>query len=252
MTRTMQTRHFSFSGLRDFVKRKLPDYMLPQRIVTLDRLPRTPNGKIDRQSLLATIATRPALPESRTAGRSDVEKVLLEVWKKVLRLDSVDIDDNFFDLGGNSSLSISVIFEARQAGLEIDLRQFYQHPTIAKLAHTLVEPNRFSLGTKNQDLKKNPDGSLTLYVQPEKPDGDKASNWLSDPDENFSLYIRASRAAAGGADAVDMAVVSAAAAAKHIDVRETPGEIGILPVELERIADVELWRIVELGVAQAR
>ena len=63
---------------------------------------------------------------------------------------------------------------------------------------------------------------------------------------------RSSRVAAGGADAVHMAVVGAAAAAKHIDMRETPGEIGILPAELERIADVKLWRIVELGVAQPR
>jgi hypothetical protein len=65
-------------------------------------------------------------------------------------------------------------------------------------------------------------------------------------------FVASSREAAGGAYAVDVAVVGAAAAAKHIDMRETANEIGILACELKRIANVELRRIVELGVAQAR
>ncbi|AZO40905.1 amino acid adenylation domain-containing protein [Mesorhizobium sp. M7D.F.Ca.US.005.01.1.1] len=131
--------------LRDFLRRQLPQYMLPQRIVILDRLPRTPNGKIDRRALLASqpqAATRPiaGIPPLSQAGlhgvaRTEAETILVAVWKKVLRLEEVGLHDNFFDLGGNSLLSINIVVEAGKAGLAIDLRQLYQHQTIADLAH---------------------------------------------------------------------------------------------------------------------
>ena len=77
---------------------------------------------------------------SRTRRRGpDVEKLLTEIWKKVLRLNRVDTGDNFFDLGGNSKLSINVVFEAKQAGLMLDLSQLYQHQTIAELARVVGE-----------------------------------------------------------------------------------------------------------------
>ena len=68
-----------------------------------------------------------------------MEELLTEIWKKVLRLDGVDTGDNFFDLGGNSKLSINVVFEAKQAGLKVNLSQLYQHQTIAELARVVVE-----------------------------------------------------------------------------------------------------------------
>ncbi|WP_136618319.1 MULTISPECIES: non-ribosomal peptide synthetase [Mesorhizobium] len=130
--------------LRDFLRRQLPRYMLPQRIVILDRLPRTPNGKIDRQALLASqpraatrpIAGMPPLGQAELHGvaRTEAETILAAVWKKVLRLEEVGLHDNFFDLGGNSLLSINIVVEAGKAGLAIDLRQLYQHQTIADLA----------------------------------------------------------------------------------------------------------------------
>ena len=135
--------------LREFLKQKLPDYMLPQRIVALPRLTRTPSGKIDLQALRATLATPSATPhilvpsaallEPHRAARSHVEKLLTEIWKKVLHLNHVDSGDNFFDLGGNSKLSINVFFEAKQAGLKLELSQLYQHQTIAELARVVDE-----------------------------------------------------------------------------------------------------------------
>ena len=123
--------------------------MLPQRIVMLPALSRTPSGKIDLQAMLAalaaTVPTPPfaapsaALAESRQASRPHVENILAEIWKKVLRLNSVRPGDNFFDLGGNSKLSINVVVEAKQAGLNIALSQLYQHQTIAELARVAVE-----------------------------------------------------------------------------------------------------------------
>lgn len=136
------------ASLREALKQKLPDYMLPQRIVTLPRLSRTPSGKIDLQALLAGLAPSAATPhvlapsstlaEPHRTTHPDNERVLAEIWKRVLRLESVRAADNFFDLGGNSKLSINVVFEARQAGLNITLSQLYQHQTIGELARVAV------------------------------------------------------------------------------------------------------------------
>ncbi|CCV10740.1 conserved hypothetical protein [Mesorhizobium sp. STM 4661] len=135
--------------LREFLKQRLPDYMLPQRIVVLDRLPRTPNGKIDRQALFAKLQPTPAMSDAaalsskqiapQMVAHTDAETILVEVWKKILRLDNVGVHDNFFDLGGNSILSINIVLEAREAGLKVNLRQLYQHQTIAELARTVAQ-----------------------------------------------------------------------------------------------------------------
>jgi len=132
--------------LREFLMGKLPDYMLPQQILALDRLPRTPNGKIDRQALVARVraataldSAMPALSEAEPQGMAstDAERILLDVWKKALRVDTIGVDDNFFDLGGNSILSINIVLDAKRAGLQIDLRQIYQYQTIAELARAV-------------------------------------------------------------------------------------------------------------------
>jgi LDH2 family malate/lactate/ureidoglycolate dehydrogenase/PAS domain-containing protein/aryl carrier-like protein len=135
--------------LREYLKQRLPEYMLPQRIVPLPRLPRSPNGKIDRLALLtkdlpalarSNVVTHPSSRvDPRAAAPTDAETILRAVWKKVLRLDEVGLHDNFFDLGGNSILSISVVAEAGKAGLHVDLRQLYQHQTITDLARAVAE-----------------------------------------------------------------------------------------------------------------
>lgn len=139
--------------LREFLRQQLPHYMLPQRIVVVDRLPRLPNGKIDRRVAIArqmeALARSSAgmLPTSQTeprgVGQAGAETILAQVWKKVLRLDEVGLHDNFFDLGGNSILSINIVVEAGKAGLGVELRQLYQHQTIADLARAIA---RASLG----------------------------------------------------------------------------------------------------------
>ncbi|MBZ9845110.1 non-ribosomal peptide synthetase [Mesorhizobium sp. CA5] len=134
--------------LRELLKRQLPEYMLPQRIVILQRLPRTPNGKIDRGALL-TREPQPSVRSNAVAHPSirvdphgvaptDVETILVEIWKRVLRLDEIGLHDNFFDLGGNSILSINIVVEAGKAGLILDLRQLYRHQTIADLARAVA------------------------------------------------------------------------------------------------------------------
>nr|WP_041842091.1 non-ribosomal peptide synthetase [Actinoplanes friuliensis] len=121
------------AGLRAALRRSLPDYMVPAVFVTLDRLPTTSTGKIDRRALPA-----PAAPTGEqaafTAARTEVEQHLAAIWAEVLGAERVGITDNFFALGGDSILSIQVVSRARQAGLRLTSRDIFLHQCIADLA----------------------------------------------------------------------------------------------------------------------
>jgi amino acid adenylation domain-containing protein/non-ribosomal peptide synthase protein (TIGR01720 family) len=122
--------------LREFIKTKLPEYMVPSAFALLEALPLTPNGKVDRRALLA-LPTRPEMHDSSggaRAPRNKVEEILAEVWSQVLGVKQVGIHDDFFELGGDSILSIQVVGKANQQGLRVTPRQIFQHPTIAELA----------------------------------------------------------------------------------------------------------------------
>ncbi|MCP3144849.1 non-ribosomal peptide synthetase, partial [Pyxidicoccus xibeiensis] len=119
--------------VRTALKEKLPEYMVPAAFVVLEALPLTSNGKVDRKALPAPeAATEEARPY--TAPRDDVEAALADIWARVLGRERVGIHDNFFDLGGDSIVSIQVVTRARQAGLRLTPRQLFQHQTVAELA----------------------------------------------------------------------------------------------------------------------
>ncbi len=130
--------------MRDFLKRKLPEYMVPSAIVKLDALPLTANGKLDRKALStlkisgaglgADNGTPSKLFRSPAAPRTDVEKTLMKIWQEVLHLDSLGVEDNFFDLGGDSLRTVQVIRRANEAGLQVSVKQIFLHQTIAELA----------------------------------------------------------------------------------------------------------------------
>jgi amino acid adenylation domain-containing protein len=128
------------SELRNFLKEKLPDYMVPSAFVMLDTLPLTPNGKIDRRALPAPDTARPELERTYVAPRTLIEQTLTEIWTEVLRIEQVGIYDNFFELGGHSLLATQVISRVREAfQAEIPLRSLFEAPTVADLAVTLLQ-----------------------------------------------------------------------------------------------------------------
>ncbi|MDZ8067339.1 MAG: amino acid adenylation domain-containing protein [Nostoc sp. DedQUE08] len=127
----------TISELRDFLEAKLPNYMVPTAFVILEMLPLTPNGKIDRKALKAPDTIRPEDKEL-LAPRNYVETKLAEIWAAVLGVDKVGIFDNFFELGGDSILAIVVITKAKQAGLQLAVKQLFQHQTVAGLASVAV------------------------------------------------------------------------------------------------------------------
>jgi amino acid adenylation domain-containing protein/non-ribosomal peptide synthase protein (TIGR01720 family) len=120
--------------LRSFLQQQLPEYMVPSAFVVLDALPLTANGKVDRQSLPAPGHGRPDLEAAYVAPRKRAEELLVEIWSELLGIERIGIYDNFFDLGGDSILSIQIIARANQAGLRLRPAQLFQHQTIAELA----------------------------------------------------------------------------------------------------------------------
>ncbi|MGC7102170.1 amino acid adenylation domain-containing protein, partial [Amycolatopsis lurida] len=117
--------------LRKVIAGQLPNYMVPAAVVVLDALPLTANGKVDRKALPAP--TMGGATEY-TAPRGEIETVIAGLWADVLGVDRVGVHDNFFDLGGDSILSIQVVSRMRGAGLDASARALFDHPTVAGLA----------------------------------------------------------------------------------------------------------------------
>ena len=118
--------------LREFLARRLPDYMVPYTFVFLKHLPITSNGKIDRDALPAPEASNGR--RQFAAPTTPAEMELSRIWATVLGVQEVGINDNFFELGGDSILGIQIIARANQAGMNLEPRQIFRYQTIAELA----------------------------------------------------------------------------------------------------------------------
>jgi acyl carrier protein len=130
----------SASELREFLKARLPDYMVPSAFVMLDALPLGPNGKIDRRALPAPDHGRPELDGVFVAPRSPIEERLANIWAQVLGLERVGVHDNFFDLGGHSLLATQVISRVRETyRIELSLRAIFETPTVAGIARVVQQ-----------------------------------------------------------------------------------------------------------------
>ncbi len=123
----------TITELRDHLFRNLPDYMIPSYFVQLEKMPLSPNGKVDRK----------ALPEPNgnirtgveyAAPRNDIEESVVKVWQEVLKVEKVSIKDNFFSLGGDSIKAIQILSQLRQYGLNLEMRDLFQYPTIEALS----------------------------------------------------------------------------------------------------------------------
>jgi len=120
-------------NLRNYLKEKLPDYMVPANFVLLNALPLTPNGKVDRRALpvpeMAYLTKEASLPQTQ------LEQVMAAVWQEVLHLDKVGIHDNFFELGGHSLLLPQLQSKLQnKLGKDISMVELFEYPTIQALA----------------------------------------------------------------------------------------------------------------------
>jgi aryl carrier-like protein len=137
--------------LQALVRSRLPEYMVPDRFVFVEALPRTATGKLDRRALArpsdaleSSDEPAPEEPSAVSGPRNEAERILSDIWKAVLDTDEIDIHDDFFELGGDSILSIRIISRANQAGLKITPQQFFESPIIADLAAAAEGPEEGS------------------------------------------------------------------------------------------------------------
>jgi natural product biosynthesis luciferase-like monooxygenase protein len=127
-------------ALRDALRARLPEPMLPQAFVVLDEFPQTPNGKIDRNALPAPEAATPAPAAAFVAPADDLEGRIADVWKDVLKLPQVGTRDNFFDLGGHSLLAVQAHRRLKEAlQRELSITDIFRFPTIQSLAAHLAD-----------------------------------------------------------------------------------------------------------------
>ncbi|HWF06715.1 MAG TPA: amino acid adenylation domain-containing protein [Candidatus Angelobacter sp.] len=123
--------------LRGYLEKSLPHYMVPAGIFCVDHLKLTANGKVDRQALPTRIEL--SAPATFCEPRNDVEESLVAVFRKVLGVERVSVDDNYFSLGGDSLRVIQVVHEARRYGVHIGATDVLRHQTVRKLSYALQE-----------------------------------------------------------------------------------------------------------------
>jgi amino acid adenylation domain-containing protein len=136
---TNENIELSIGDLRTFLRKKLPDYMVPSAFIRLDALPLNANGKIDRAALPTPDDPISQLRQTYVAPRAELERNLAKIWQETLRIAAVGVEDNFFDLGGHSLLLVRVVQEIQNSlGLEVSLMEMFEHPTIASLSRHLT------------------------------------------------------------------------------------------------------------------
>jgi acyl carrier protein len=124
--------------LRQFLRRLLPEPLIPASFVQLAELPLTNNGKIDRRALPAPDGSRPELDSPFISPRTSTEQALAAIWSEVLDVERPGVHDSFFALGGHSLLAIQIVSRIRDTfGVELPLRQIFETPTISELATTI-------------------------------------------------------------------------------------------------------------------
>jgi len=124
--------------LRSYLGANLPEYMVPSVFVLLRGLPVTANGKVDRAALPAPSSARLGGTADYVAPSSEVERILARIWCDVLGIERVGLHDRYFELGGDSILSIQIMSRAAQEGLKFQLRDLFQYQTIAELAQVVT------------------------------------------------------------------------------------------------------------------
>jgi amino acid adenylation domain-containing protein len=124
--------------IRNYMRSRLPEYMVPGEFVVLDELPLTPNGKVDRKALPLPGSVRS--PDIIAAPETPTQELLVKIWAEMLYLGEVSVQDNFFHLGGHSLLATQLVSRIRDAfKIELPLRTVFEEPTVAELARRIDE-----------------------------------------------------------------------------------------------------------------
>ncbi len=155
------------NSLRDFLKQRLPDYMLPAAFVTISQVPLTISGKLDRRAL--PLPTKSHAPESVSTlpPRDELELVLTQIWEALLNTRPIGVTDNFFDLGGNSLIAVRLIAQIkRRIGRRLPMSVLSQNATIARLAPLLRQQDSRDSVSPIVPLHEGGEGSPLFCIHP--------------------------------------------------------------------------------------
>jgi acyl carrier protein len=148
------------TSLRNHLRIKLPDYMIPQHFIDLEALPLTPAGKVDRKNLPAPEKDRSKLKPAYVAPSNDFERAITAIWQDVLKIEKIGIDDNFFDLGGHSLRLAQVHSKLRkEISANIKMLELFRYPTIGSLADYLSRD-----GIDQEEHKQSDDRTAILQA----------------------------------------------------------------------------------------
>jgi acyl carrier protein len=152
-------------SLRNVLKQKLPNYMVPSSFVFLNHFPLTPNGTVDTLALPVPDALNPQLETTYVAPQTELEQLIATVWQQVLHLEKVGVEDSFFALGGHSLLMIQAQSKLREVvDREVSIMEMFKYPTISSLAKYLSEDSeeKSSLEQSQERVKKQKDAIIRL------------------------------------------------------------------------------------------
>ncbi|MBA2680601.1 MAG: AMP-binding protein, partial [Ktedonobacteraceae bacterium] len=144
----LRGENLALETLRSFLAQHLPAYMIPSAFVTLEQLPLTSHGKVDRQALPNPSNERPAMGAIYVAPQTLIEAQIAHVWEEILGVERVGIDDDFFVLGGHSLKAVQVVSRIHeQLAVRLSLRELFAHPTVRMLAQQVEHAEREALQT---------------------------------------------------------------------------------------------------------
>ncbi|WP_143323894.1 non-ribosomal peptide synthetase, partial [Clostridium sp. BL-8] len=126
-------RELDVSSIKEELAKELPNYMLPKYIMKIDKLPLTPNGKVDKRALPEIDMSKVAQTEYK-APESETEKILVEAWKAVLEIERIGINDNYYELGGDSIKSIQIVSRLHSYGIKLEIKDLMKYQTIEELS----------------------------------------------------------------------------------------------------------------------
>ncbi|MGE5400842.1 MAG: phosphopantetheine-binding protein, partial [Ignavibacteriales bacterium] len=141
------SKDVSVKQIRQFLRQRLPEYMVPSAIIILDKLPLTASGKINYRALQSHELLNAGIEKKYVAPTSGIEVKLSEIGMNLLKIDKMGIEDNFFELGGHSLLATQYISSIRDMlNVEISLRTMFEHPTISELAAIIEQKQVENIG----------------------------------------------------------------------------------------------------------
>ena len=148
----VSNKEFEESYIKDTLRKNLPPYMIPSYILRLDKMPYTINRKIDRKALpIPQSNHKDESSKVNIATLNSNEDKLIQIWKNILKVDNITIDDNFFDIGGDSVSAISMQLEAIKYNLDFEYADIFNYPTIRQLAKKLPSPEKSFMDNYNYD-----------------------------------------------------------------------------------------------------